>query len=92
MKIRNYKKMARADRIALLEMLNNNNITRESLANNMMLISNFICTRIDFHKLSQDEYMKYVFHYLKKYLEKDGFKLNKEENNDNIKHEFWKEI
>ena len=91
-RIRDYKKMARADRIALLELLNNNNITRESLANHMMLVSNFISTRIEFHKLSQDEYMKYVFHYLKKYMKKDGFELNIEENNDNIKQEYWKEI
>ena len=91
-RIRDYKKMARADRIALLEMLNNYNISRESLANHMMLVSNFISTRIEFHKLSQDEYMKYVFHYLKKYMKKDGFNLNIEENNDNSKQEYWKEI
>ena len=91
-RIRDYKKMARADRIALLEMLNNYNISRESLANHMILVSNFISTRIEFHKLSQDEYMKYVFHYLKKYMKKDGFNLNIEENNDNSKQEYWKEI
>lgn len=89
---RNYKKMAKADRIALLDLLKNNNITHEELANNMMLISNFINTRIKFHKLNQDEYMKYVFKYLKKYLKKDGFNLNIEENNEESSHDYWKEI
>ena len=81
--------MAKADRVALLDRLNNENITRDSLANNMMLINNFINERIEFHRINHDEYMKYVFHYLKKYLKKDGFNLNiGEENNQ----EFWKEI
>ena len=30
---RNYKKMAKSDRIALLDLLNNNNITKEELGN-----------------------------------------------------------
>ena len=90
--LRNYKKMAKEDRIALLDKLKNENITRESLANNMMLINNFINERIQFHHINQDEYMKYVFHYLKKYLKKDGFEMNIG-NNDNDKNlEFWKEI
>ncbi len=81
--------MAKADRVALLDRLNNENITRDSLANNMMLINNFINERIELHQINHDEYMKYVFHYLKKYLKKDGFNLNiGEENNQ----EFWKEI
>ena len=90
--LRNYKRMAKEDRIALLDKLKNENITRESLANNMMLINNFINERIQFHHINQDEYMKYVFHYLKKYLKKDGFEMNIG-NNDNDKNlEFWKEI
>jgi len=88
--LRNYKKMAKADRIALLDKLQNENITRDTLANNMMLINNFINERIEFHHIDQDEYMKYVFHYLKKYLKKDGFELNIG-NNDNDS-EFWKRI
>ena len=87
---RNYKKMAKADRVALLELLKSNNITHEELANNMMLISNFINTRIKFHKLNEDEYMKYVFKYLKKYLKKDGFNI--EENNEDNSQDYWKEI
>ena len=89
---RNYKKMAKADRKALLELLKENNITHEELANNMMLISNFINTRIEEHKIDEAEYMKYVFKYLKKYLKKDGFDLNIDENNDENKHDYWKEI
>ena len=86
---RNYKKMAKSDRIALLDLLNNNNITKEELGNNMILISNFISQRIKEHNITQDEYMKYVFHYLNKYLKKDGFELNIDENNN---QEYWKEI
>ena len=89
---RNYKKMAKADRKALLELLKENNITHEELANNMMLVSNFINTRIEEHKIDEAEYMKYVFKYLKKYLKKDGFDLNIDENNDENKHDYWKEI
>ena len=89
---RNYKKMAKADRKALLDLLKENNITHEELANNMMLISNFINTRIEEHKIDEAEYMKYVFKYLKKYLKKDGFDLNIDENNDENKHDYWKEI
>ena len=89
--LRNYKKMAKADRIALLDKLQNENITRDTLANNMMLINNFINERIEFHHIAQDEYMKYVFHCLKKYLKKDGFELNIG-NNDGNDIEFWKRI
>jgi len=89
---RNYKKMAKADRKALLDLLKENNITHEELANNMMLVSNFINTRIEEHKIDEAEYMKYVFKYLKKYLKKDGFDLNIDENNDENKHDYWKEI
>ena len=89
---RNYKKMAKADRKALLDLLKENNITHEELANNMMLVSNFINTRIEEHQIDEAEYMKYVFKYLKKYLKKDGFDLNIDENNDENKHDYWKEI
>ena len=89
---RNYKKMAKADRKALLDLLKENNITHEELANNMMLVSNFINKRIEEHKIDEAEYMKYVFKYLKKYLKKDGFDLNIDENNDENKHDYWKEI
>ena len=89
--LRNYKKMAKADRIALLDKLQNENITRDTLANNMMLINNFINERIQFHHVNQHEYMKYVFHYLKKYLKKDGFELNIG-NNEGNDIEFWKRI
>ena len=89
LKKRNYKKMAKSDRIALLNLLNDNNITKEDIGNNMVLISNFISQRITEHNINQDEYMKYVFHYLCKYLKKDGFELNIDENNN---QNYWKEI
>ena len=38
--MKNYKKMAKADKKALLELLSNLNINREALGNNTMLINN----------------------------------------------------
>lgn len=90
--IKNYKKMAREDRTALLQRLNDENITAETLANNMALVNNFINTRITEHNLSPEEYMKYVFPYLKKYLKKDGYVLNTDDNINDEEQKFWKEI
>lgn len=88
--IKKYKKIARADRTALLERLNNENITNETLMNNIALLNNFISQRIEGHNLDRDEYMKYVFPYLKKYLKKDGFVISVDENDNN--NSYWKEI
>ena len=90
--MKNYKKMAKADKKALLELLSNLNINREALGNNTMLINNFILQCIKKHNLTKDEYMKYVFRYLKKYLAEDGFIMNQEDEKDQTRHEFWKEI
>ena len=89
---RNYKKLARADRIAFLERINNENITTNTLMNNAALISNFINSRSNVHNLDADEYMKYVFPYLKKYLKKDGFEINIENNENDKNREYWKKI
>ena len=90
--MKNYKKMAKADKKALLELLSNLNINREALGNNTMLLNNFILQCINKHNLTKDEYMKYVFRYLKKYLAEDGFIMNQEDEKDQTRHEFWKEI
>ena len=90
--MKNYKKMAKADKKALLELLSNLNINREALGNNTMLINNFILQCIKKHNLTKDEYMKYVFRYLKKYLAEDGFIMNQEDEKDQTRHEFWREI
>ena len=90
--MKNYKKMAKADKKALLELLSNLNINREALGNNTMLINNFILQCINKHNLTKDEYMKYVFRYLKKYLAEDGFIMNQEDEKAQARHEFWKEI
>ena len=74
--------MAKEDKKALLELLDNNNITREELGNNAVLITNFISQRIDVHHLDPEVYIKYVFYYLNKYLKRDGYNLNIEENSD----------
>ena len=57
----NYKRMAKEDKKALLELLDNNNITREELGNNAVLITNFISQRIDVHHLDPEVYIKYVY-------------------------------
>lgn len=88
----NYKRMAKEDKKALLELLDNNNITREELGNNAVLITNFISQRIDVHHLDPEVYIKYVFYYLNKYLKRDGYNLNIEENSDENNRNFWKEI
>ena len=56
--MKNYKKMAKADKKALLELLSNLNINREALGNNTMLLNNFILQCINKHNLTKDEYMK----------------------------------
>ena len=71
-----------AAKIALLENLQRSNLTPIEEAKTYQTI-----LKID--NITQDEYMKYVFHYLNKYLKKDGFELNIDENNN---QEYWKEI
>ena len=93
MKLKEYKKMAREDRLKLLEILQTYKITSEEMANNNVLINNFINLQIEYHNIDYDEYAYYVFPYLRKYLEKDGFcleKVNQDKNENNIS--YWKEI
>ena len=93
MKLKEYKKMAREDRIKLLEILQTYKITSEEMGNNNVLLSNFIYSQIEYHNIDYEEYANYVFPYLKKYLEKDGFcleKVNQDKNEYNTS--YWKEI
>ena len=90
--IRKFKKIAKEDKEKLLDLLDTQNINRESLAHNSVLLNNFIVQRIGFHNLTPEEYMNCVFPYLIKYLNKEGFILGKVNRNDNEKKEYWKEL
>jgi hypothetical protein len=91
--LRKYKKMAEEDRIKLLERLRNLNINKEELANRNLMSNNFIESRIAYHQITEDEYVNYVFPYLVRFLKKDGFylqKVNQDKCENNIS--YWKEI
>ena len=91
--LRKYKKMAREDRKKLLERLRNLNINKEELANHNLMSNNFIESRIAYHQITEDEYVNYVFPYLVRFLKKDGFyleKINQEQTDNNLS--YWKEI
>ena len=91
--IKNYKKMAKEDRDKLIEYLKTLNITREEFGNNLILINNFIKSRIQYHNIKTKEYKDYVFPYLIKYLKKDNLCLKIEDRNIEINNiYFWKEI
>jgi hypothetical protein len=91
--IKNYKKMAKEDRDKLIEYLKTQNITREEFGNNLILINNFIKSRIQYHNIKTKEYKDYVFPYLIKYLKKDNLCLKIEDINREINNiSFWKEI
>ena len=88
---RKYKKMAKEDKKKLLELLEEYKISREEFGKNLILVNKFIYSRIQYHNISEEEYINYVFPYLEKYLEKDKYKIMKEENEENI-CQYWKEI
>ena len=91
--LKNFKKMAREDRLYLLERLHNEQINNENLDNNELLLNNFIDSRVLYHHVTLDEYSNYVFPYLREYLEKDGLFLIKNNNeNENNVIIYWKEI
>ena len=93
--MKKYKKMAKLDYEALKQILANMGITRENLANQTILLNNFISLRIQFHNISPEEYINYVFPYLKKYLKRDYLLLDKEEIKENERGNnkiYWKEI
>lgn len=70
-----YKKMAREDREELLNELQRRNIRIEDLIDNTVFLNNFIERRIQYHKVNPEEYINYVFPYLKKFLKKDRLEL-----------------
>jgi hypothetical protein len=91
--LRKYKKMAREDGLKLLKILENLKINKEELANQNVLLNNFIDSRIAYYHITEDEYVNYVFPYLTRFLKKDGFylqKVNQDKCENNIS--YWKEI
>ena len=86
-----YKKIAKEDRKKLLELFEQLNIRKEDIGNNTILLNNFINERIEQNnQINEETYMRYVFPYLVKYLKKDGFYLDKVENEEN--NNYWKEL
>ena len=89
--LRKYKKIAKEDRKKLLELFEQLNIRKEDIGNNTILLNNFINERIEQNnEINEETYMRYVFPYLVKYLKKDGFYLDKVENEEN--NSYWKEL
>ena len=89
--LRKYKKIAKEDRKKLLELFEQLNIKKEDIGNNIILLNNFINERINQNsEINEETYMRYVFPYLVKYLKRDGFYLDKVENDEN--NNYWKEL
>ena len=92
--LRKYRKIAKEDRKKLLELFEQLNIKKEEIGNNTILLNNFINERISQNnEINEETYMRYVFPYLVKYLKKDGFYLDKVENDENNNgNYYWKEL
>ena len=94
--LHNYKKIAKDDKNELIELFKSLNINKKEMGIRTILINNFIEERIKKNDISEDTYMKYVFPYLVKYLEKEGFYLEKQKKEKNKSDEgdndFWKKL
>ena len=92
--LKKYKKRAKKDRRKLLELLSYNKIRIEDINDNnkTIILNKFINSRIRYYNISYEDYMKNIFPYLCRYLQKFGLNLVKKEvqNNENIN--CWKEI
>ena len=72
-KMKKYKKMAIEDKNELLKKLSE---SKEEFTNEI-LINDFILSRIDFHRITLDKYVKFVFPYLVKFLKDSNLILEK---------------
>lgn len=92
--VRKYKKMAKEDKKKLLELLEKNNITKEDIGNNIILLKEFFEEVIENRGINYDIYMKNVFPYLVKYLKKDGYILEIQKNEENGENNlnYWKKM
>ena len=85
--------MARKDRVKLLKLLGIQNINNKNIKKKKVLLNKFIISRIKYHKITSDEYLYYVYPYLKSFLKEDGYFMGKEDENDGGHHtNYWKEI
>ena len=93
-KINKYKKMAKEDKKKLLELLEKNNITKEDIGNNIILLKEFFEGVIKSRGINYDTYMKNAFPYLVKYLKKDGYILEIQKNEENGENNlnYWKKM
>ena len=92
--IRKYKKMAKEDKKKLMELLEKNDIKKEDIGNNIILLKEFFEEVIGNRGLDYDVYMKNVFPYLVKYLKRDGYilEIQKDEENDGNNLNYWKRM
>ena len=89
-----YKNIAKEHKKKLMKLLEDNNIKKEDIGNNVILLSQFFEEVINDSGIDYDTYIKYVFPYLAKYLKKDGYileKQNDEENGENNLN-YWKKM
>ena len=92
--IRKYKKIAKEDKKKLMELLEKNDIKKEDIGNNIILLKEFFEEVIGNRGLDYDVYMKNVFPYLVKYLKRDGYilEIQKNEENDGNNLNYWKRM
>ena len=76
--LRNYKKIAKDDKKKLMELFEKINIKKEDIGENVIILNEFFNDRIKENQISWEEYMKYVFPHLTKYLKKDGYFLQEQ--------------
>ena len=91
-KLHSYKKIAKADKKELMKLFEDLNINKEDMGDNTILLNKFIEERIKQSGISEETYFKYVFPYLIKYLKKDGFYLEKVQNEEKNNNNYWKEL
>ena len=91
-RLHNFKKIAKADKKELMNLFEALNINKENMGDNTILLNKFFEERIKISGLGEETYFKYVFPYLIKYLKKDGFYLEKVQNEENNNNNYWKEL
>ena len=91
-RLHNFKKIAKSDKKELMNLFEALNINKENMGDNTILLNKFIEERIKISGLGEETYFKYVFPYLIKYFKKDGFYLEKVQNEEKNNNNYWKEL
>ena len=91
-RLHNFKKIAKSDKKELMNLFEALNINKENMGDNTISLNKFIEERIKISGLGEETYFKYVFPYLIKYLKKDGFYLEKVQNEEKNNNNYWKEL